>query len=59
MAVQRGNGGEGGQRNVWRKIPTSTVVLLRHFREGLDDSCLVVLPLLDMERQSLPQVTAA
>lgn len=54
MTVQRGDGGEGGHGKLG-----PTVALLRQLGEGLDDGRLVVLLLLDMEGQSLPQVAAA
>lgn len=58
MNGQGGHGGEGGQRDMWVQVPPSTVTLLGCFGEGLDDGSLIVLLLLDVEGQPLPQVVA-
>lgn len=58
MTGQGGHGGEGGQRDMRGQVPPSTVTFLRSFREGLDDGSLIVLLLLDVEGQPLPEVVA-
>lgn len=58
MTGQGRHGGEGGQRDVRGHVSPSTVTLLRSFREGLDDGSLIVLLLLDVEGQPLPEVVA-
>lgn len=55
---QGGHGGEGGQGDVRGQVPAATVTLLRGLGEGLDDGSLIVLLLLDVEGQPLPQVAA-
>lgn len=41
---------------MWWQVTPSAVTFLRGFGEGLDYGSLVVLLLLDVEGQSLPQV---
>lgn len=59
MTRQGGHGGEGGKRDMRGQPPPSIITLLRSLGEGLDDSSLIVLLLLDVEGQPLPQVAAA
>lgn len=59
MTRQGGHGGEGGKRDMRGQPPPSTVTFLRSLGEGLDDGSLIVLLLLDVEGQPLPQVAAA
>lgn len=58
VAGQRGHGGQGGQRHVRGKVGPAQVALLGRLGEGLDDGRLVVLLLLDVEGEALPQVVA-
>lgn len=59
MSGQGGHGREGGQRYMRRQVGSPGVPLLRGFGEGLNDRCLIVLFLLDVEGQPLPQVVAS
>lgn len=59
MSGQGGHRREGGQRYMRRQVGSPTVTLLGGFGEGLNDCCLIVLFLLDVEGQPLPQVVAS
>lgn len=58
MTRQGGHGREGRERNMWGQVTPSTVTFLRGFGEGLNDGSLIVLLLLNVEGQPLPQVVA-